>query len=154
MNTAYSSDKLSHGPTASVVGATSSPTAHSKIPRSAKKLHPKSLSRDAAFVRSFRELAKSGSLGTAFLPLVCICASKRLLPAPTSCTSSACSYSLLHAQPRLQGPPRRLPHQPPPHAGSRPGTNGSNIPPTELIGLAHPGVTPPHTCAASSLTMR
>jgi hypothetical protein len=71
MNTAYSFDKLSYGPTASAVGATSSPTAHSKIAKSAKKLHPKSTIRDAAFIRSFRELAKSGSLGTAFLPLVC-----------------------------------------------------------------------------------
>jgi hypothetical protein len=40
MNTAYSSNKLSHGPTASAVGATSSPTAHAKIAKSAKKAAP------------------------------------------------------------------------------------------------------------------
>jgi hypothetical protein len=93
MNKAYSSDKLSHGPTASAVGAISPPTRHSKTAKSAKKPHPKLEIRDAAFIRSFRELAKSGRLGTAFLPLVCIRASKRLLPAPTSCTTSACSSS-------------------------------------------------------------
>jgi hypothetical protein len=71
VNTVCSCDKLSHGPTASAVGAIPSPTAHAKIAKSAKKLHPKSTIRDAAFIRSFRELAKSGSLGTAFLPLVC-----------------------------------------------------------------------------------
>jgi hypothetical protein len=92
MKTGHRREGLRPGPTAILaVGANVPLQTSRKTAKSAKKLHPKSLSRDAAFIRSFRGLAKSGSLGTAFLPLVCICASKRLLPAPTSCTTSACS---------------------------------------------------------------
>jgi len=51
---------------------------------------------------------------------------------------------LLHALPRLQGPPLRLLPQPAQHAGSRPGTNGSKAPPTGLIGSAQPDATGPY----------
>jgi len=94
MTTGHRREALSPGPTAILaVGANMPLQTGQKTAKNAKKLHPKSVSRDAGFIRSFGELARSGRLGTAFLPLVCICASKRLLPAPTSCTTSACSSS-------------------------------------------------------------
>jgi hypothetical protein len=72
MPTPYNLVGLSHEPTAaSAVGLSSCLALRSKTAKSAKKLHPKSRSRDAAFIRSFKELAKSGRLGTAFLSLVC-----------------------------------------------------------------------------------
>jgi len=72
MTTGHSCESLSPGPTAILaVGANVPLQTGQKTAKYAKKLHPKSLSRDAAFIRSFRGLAKSGSLGTAFLPSVC-----------------------------------------------------------------------------------
>jgi len=72
MTTGHSCESLSPGPTAILaVGANVPLQTSRKTAKNAKKLHPKSTIRDAAFIRSFRELARSGRLGTAFLPLVC-----------------------------------------------------------------------------------
>src|SRR6202044_3705194 len=70
-------------------------------------------------------------------------------------TTPPCSslMHIVHALPRLQGPPLRLLPQPAQHAGSRPGTNGSKAPPTELIGSAQPDATG-HLISASLLTTR
>jgi hypothetical protein len=70
MKTGHRREGLSPGPTAILAVSANVPLQRGrKTAKNAKKLHPKSLSRDVAFMRNFSELAKSGRPGTAFLPV-------------------------------------------------------------------------------------
>jgi hypothetical protein len=61
MTTGHSCESLSPGPTAILaVGANVPLQTGRKTAKNAKKLHPKSLSRDAAFIRSFRTQTAEG----------------------------------------------------------------------------------------------